>query len=361
MRHFQRTFLFPWALVFFLCTAPFNLKAQETISEVKVSGELQTTLAVDYLPSGTRGENEFSLPVIKLSSLWNLPSGNEVVLALRSSDKEMRDEEMASGEPASHAFLRLKNISQRGVLEVGLVENPVNLIQRRYWNFDKMGRAGYTFSDRHGYFADSDAGLLWNGLITDDGLAWSLRLVNGETSREGEKGYYKDLQLSAYSVADRSWGWAVHYLRGAYDGYAQSFAIKERVSAEVYYKREGSFTAGLQWLEAQDPADIINGQFAERVDVTDYLGSSLRARALSLFLSVLASHKWSYFLKYDDLAPAANQKSFPRLKTGLIGMAYDYTPEIRFQGAWEHQWIATNYKVGGRDTSRLILSAAVSF
>ncbi|MFP5519100.1 MAG: hypothetical protein ACLGGX_04305 [Bdellovibrionia bacterium] len=342
-------------LLLFVLFSPLTLWA--------LSGEIHFTGEIKTLPTGQRSENSFQLASISLHDVKAFPSGAVLDWDLRLHHFELLSPEETKPAPQSHIFLDLaENPTAFSSFQVGLVPNPISMWSSQNWQADKMGTAGFSFTDRYGYFQNSDYGIAYYGSWSERETGrWGIRLVNGEGSKKQEASTQKDVLLWLQQDLNDGQTWAFSYTRGQYDFYSAHLGKKERWWFMWQKQWPENLQLSIEFFQAVDPANEVSDYFAEKVELTSVLGSSVVGQGLSVALTTLPQDQLQYFLRYDHLRPIWGKVLKLELKNYLVGLIQEISPGIQFLGSYEHQTYSQEYRLGARESGRLILSLAAAF
>lgn len=334
-----------------------SLKA---FASFELSGELHFLNQFETHPTGQRGINAFQLGALILEGRSSLENNNSVVMRYRTQQEELDGLSVKRAHPGSRLFVQFgtfESISE--VTEIGLIGNPVNEWSRQSWGQDQMGFVGYSFADRYGFFADSDWGLSFRKKIGNG--EWGLRFVNGNEQGEQEQGYHKDLQLSSLVQVSERLLMAASLIYGSYDDYSQTLAVKERAWILINYSLTDKTQLGLEAFLGKDPANVGTERWAEKADLTAYLGSRASSEGLSVQLQHRISEKWQGFFRFDEVSPARNLDAKQKLQLFSLGGRKSLQTQLSFLWAYEYLKLPQNYFQGARDQGRLVLGIAAVF
>ncbi|KHD87466.1 MAG: hypothetical protein OM95_14345 [Bdellovibrio sp. ArHS] len=342
----------------FLLFASLQAKA---LSDIEISGEVDVTASVWQLPTGERGNSAFNVPSLFLDLEAPLKDDNLLVLTLEGSEQEVNSEERFEMR-VREAYLDLvSEFSGMHALRVGLIPQTWQEAQYEQYGYRFLGTDAWAPTEKWKYLNYSDLGFSFMSQLPQDWGEWAFNLANGEGANEKEKGSHKEAALFARFTLWSPLSVSFNYVRGSYDKYSGSMALKERIQALLEYQKEESWLAGLELLLTKDPADALSDyKMAEGVDVTDFLGQSVDGRGASFYTVISTGPKAEVLLRYDYLDALASEDG-KDLQTVIVSLGYQVTEDIKAALAVDHTRYAENYAPGVRDRSKVELAAQVLF
>ncbi|WP_373999088.1 hypothetical protein [Bdellovibrio bacteriovorus] len=339
----------------------FASSQANALSDLEISGEVDISATVWNLPTGERGNSAFNIPSLFLNFEAPLKDDNLLVLTLEGSEQEINSDERFEVR-VREAYLDLVSVfSGMHALRAGLIPQTWQEAQYEQYGYRFLGTDAWAITEKWRYLNYSDLGVSFMSQLPADWGEWALSLANGEGANEKEEGSQKEAALFARFTLWSPLSLSFNCVRGSYDKYSGSAAVKERIQALLEYDKEDSFIAGLELLMTKDPADAISDlKIAEAVDVTDFLGESVEGRAASVYTVISTGPKAEVLLRYDYLDAMANEDG-KDLQTILASLGYQVSEDIKAAFAVDYTRYAENYAPGVRDRSKVELAAQVLF
>lgn len=342
-------------LILWGCGAPLCL----AVTNINFSGELDLLLALKHLPTRDQGVTSISVPRLNLDIEVPLREENEVFLTLESA--EFRDNKSKRFDTQlKNAYLSLTSmLPPQSTLRYGLIPDFYIELQREEWAYDFWGGKSDLPLIKYKYTHWSDLGFMYRGELPQDWGQWALSITNGEGYVQDEQGPGKQFQLLVGLTKMAPFYVTLAYTYGTYEDYASSFNKKIRSVLRLSYEFEKAFLS-LEYFQTKDPAEAFANEMAAKVDVTDYLGTSLEGQGASLLGSYEISDQSELFLRWDVLSPV-KQEARKNLKACSLGVSYDSSEDLRWALAFEYTDYSDEYSVTLRDESQLVLATRVSF
>lgn len=339
----------------------FSLSSAASLADLSLEGELDIGTQIHFLPSREQGNTAFTLPRLQLDGDLPLRDGNSVGLQLEGAEKR---------DPGSHrydvqvkeAYLDLTSpFGNLRSMRYGLIPNSWQEIQRDHWDFDELGDFAKPFTEKNGYISHSDLGLMYLAELPDERGEWTLSVSNGEGMESDEVGPRKEGQLIFHWQAWRPVLLTFGYVYGAYDQYESGVNKKERLLFQAIYESEEGFMAGLEFMDAHDPADAFTAlKMAQGVDLADDTGRNVHGQGGDLYLKWRSGPQAETLLRYERLQVVAGDPN-KLTQTAWGGISYQFTADIAAVGAYSYSWYPEKYGLGTRDESALRLATKVTF
>ncbi len=343
-----------------LCLLFFMSAQARAITSVDVNGELDVTASVWNLPTGERGNSAFEIPSLFLDFNVPLKDDNLLVVQLEGSEEKTASTERFSTK-VREAYLDVVSLFQgMKALRLGLIPQTWQEAQYETWSYRYLGSVGWAITEKWKYLTPSDLGVSFMSQFPGERGEWAVTLANGEGAQEKEQGPHKEAAFFARWTAWEPWTLSFNYVRGNYDKYGEDVGLKERIQASAVYRAE-TWTAGLEYLAAKDPADALRDlHMAEGVDVTALSGESVKGQGASVFAMIRTGPKAEVVVRYDYLN-AVTEESGKDLQTALVALGYQVTEDIRAAVMVDYTRYGSEFAPGSRDRSKLAFATQVLF
>jgi len=331
------------------------------LSELEVSGELDALGEIYLAPSSKSGQSAFSVPSFFLNFIAPLKDGNSLVATLEGTNRRDPTDHRFQVE-TRYVYLDLVSPFQDSLhaLRLGLIPQPWHEAQYADWEYRFLGPTEWVMTEKFKYLSASDLGASFRSELPHDAGDWALTVLNGEGTAADELSPHKEA-----SVLLRWTLWdpvivTLNYIRGSYNQYASDIALKERIQAQVTYHHEDQWLAGVEFLDAHDPADVINDLgMADEVDVTALLGQSVHGQGASVFTQISTGPKAQIMFRYDYLNPVLGQKM--DINTWMAALSYQLTGDIRLALAGDYSKYGSQFGYDRQEQSKVEIATQVVF
>lgn len=348
---------------FLLSLSIFVVSSQAfALADIEISGEADINASIYSLPSSDRGESVFSVPSLLLDFSIPLKEGNLLFVSFEGAEK--RDEQSKPFTVQTReAYLDLVSIFE-GMhgLRLGLIPHAWQEAQYQDWDYRFLGKTGWVITEKWKYLYYSDLGGSFMSELPQDMGEWAFSIVNGQGRDSEEPQPHKDMSLFLRLTKWSPWAVTLGYSRGSYEKYDDTVNLRERIQAAALYRGEDDhWRAGIELLDAHDPADAITDlKMAEGVDVTGLTGQAVHGQGGSLFGIVSTGPKAEVMLRWDYLNAAVGETG-KDLNTVMASLAYQVTSDVRAALGADYTKYGENYGKGVRDNSKIEIAAQVLF
>lgn len=338
---------------------------------VEVSGELSASLRLYNLPSGQRGHSDFQLQTLWFNLDMPLQGLSHFHLQIEGTDERDSLVEInnfkqyqASGEfkfSVKEAYVDLFNSgSSVKALRLGLLPQVWQETQYQYKNMRYLGKIGWEFSEKFNYLAHSDLGLSYMSEIPSAQIDWAVSIYNGEGLEKTPTKAMKDFGIFFKFFKDSDFNIDLNLIYGHYDTYEMSTGAKERVLMALNHRIDERLFWRMALLYAQDPMEAFaDFNIANKPNLDDYVAQKVAGAGATLEAIYGVREKWDVLVRYDYLMPAIKAKK--ALQSGIIGLSYEYSRDIRLAVAIDYTGYSSDYGKGIRDESKLTLASTVQF
>jgi hypothetical protein len=347
--------------LFSLCLLLLVHSSAWALPDLNLEGELDVSTQLNFLPTSQQGNTAFSLQGLRLWSDVPLQDANAVEMLFEGAEKRDADSHRFDVQ-MKEAYLDLTSpFTGLRSMRYGLIPNSWQENQHERWDYDFLGDFGKAFTEKNGYISHSDLGVMYLSELADDKGEWSFAVTNGEGMESDEAGPRKDAQAFFEWRGWPSWALSLGYIYGAYDQYEASLGKKERILLQLTYEKADVFIAGLEWMDAHDPADTFSAlKMAQGVDLTHYLGRNIHGQGGDLFLRWHSGPKAETILRYEQLQVVVGDKD-KAMKTAWAGLSYHFTDDILAMAVASYSWFPEGYGLGSRNQSALQLATKITF
>ncbi len=332
------------------------------LSDLSLEGEMDIGTEFNLLPTSTQGNTAFRLQSLKLELGVPLKDTNSIQLQIEGAEKRAVGGSNRFDLQMKEAYLEVVSPFQ-GLrsLKYGLIPNSWQENQRQNWDYRYVGVLGQSLTEKNGYVNYSDlGGIFFSGFAEDKGM-WSIAITNGEGLANDEAGPRKDAELFAHRAGWSSMSVSLGYIYGAYDQYDGALGKKERILFQFIYQHEDGFLAGIEAMDAHDPADTFALlKMAQGVDLVQYSGTNVHGMGAAAFIRWNSGPKAQTLLRYEDLQVVVGNPE-KRMKTIWGGASYQFTEDIGSMLAYNYSWFPEQYGLGSRDQSAIKFATQVNF
>ncbi|MGZ3770801.1 MAG: hypothetical protein ACXVCP_17345 [Bdellovibrio sp.] len=330
------------------------------LTDIETTGEVDMAASVWNLPTGERGVSAFGVPSLFLNFGVPLKENNFLDITLEGSEQKLEGTDRFMVQ-VRHAYLDVVSPFENGqVLRLGLIPHPWQEAVYEFWPYRFLGRDAWTITEKWKYLNYSDMGLSYISELPQDFGEWSITLTNGEGINRKETGPHKDAFLFARFSFLNPWSLSLGYARGNYEAYGEHLGLKERIHALLVYEQKKSWTVGLEYLEAKDPADAIDANMVEGVQVTSLLGQAVKGQGGSFFTIISTGPKAELMLRYDYMNAVTDVKG-KDLHTIIASLGYQVSDDIKAALSADYTKYGDDYALGFRDRSKIELATQVLF
>ncbi len=331
------------------------------LSDLEITGELDVSASVNYLPTGERGDSAFNIPSLFLNLNVPLQRDNVLVLNIEGSEQKSTSADRFDLGMRSAYLDLVSPFKGMHALRVGLVPQVWQEAQYEDMNYRFLGKTAWAITEKWKYLSHSDLGLSYMSEMPQSLGEWALSFTNGEGAESGEIGSHKEVSVFARFFRASPLTVSVNYVRGNYEVYGDEVGVKERGQLLVSYAKEDFYSVGLELLYARDPADAITAfEMADGVDVTEWSGASVDGYAASLFTLVQVGAKSEILFRIDHLTAKAGAPG-KEMQMGLLAYGFRLEEDIKLAAAVDYSLYGENYGLGIRDSSKIELAAQVLF
>ncbi|MNK06200.1 hypothetical protein D3C87_240920 [compost metagenome] len=331
------------------------------LTDIELSGEVDLAAQVHTLPTGVQGDSAFLVPAFLLNLNAPLNQGNLMVATFEGAEKRQDDNTQQFDVYTRMVYLDVVSIfnGMHG-LRFGLIPQTWQEAQYEDWSYRFLGKSGKVLTEKYNYLSYSDLGVSFMSELPKSWGEWAFTLVNGEGMSE-ETGPHKEAGIFVRMAGMSPWTLSLNYVRGSYENMNSNFNTKERIQAQVLYHPSKNWFAGVELLDAHDPAEAVRDlKMADEVDVTDVLGQSVHGRGGSIFAEVGTGPLAKVMVRYDYLDAIVGQ-SGKQLSSALAALSYQVTDDIRSALAYDYTWYGDDFAPGIRDSSKIEFATQVMF
>ena len=338
----------------FLCSWGF---AQEYQFQNQL--ELAAFLKIGSLPTSQKGQLSFEDPFVRATFEVENNDNQSLIFILKGSDS--RDAISKKFQVESEKLAASIKLLEEQELEIqmGLIGNPWNEASEEIWDFSFWTYRSRPLLERYKYLPTSDLGLNINWQFsTPVGLNFSV--TNGEASQQAESGPRKEVQI--IFNGDVFWGgWALGYVRGAYDDFDSTVNLQERTLLRATFDWS-PFVLSLEAFRSKD----VSGAFAiyriaENVDLSALTSvQSIQGEGGSVILLYEINEKWSAKLREDYVQPAKDLADVD-IHAHMIGVSRQISTQFSIAGLYSRTDLGERHSLMSRTMEDVELALHLEF
>ena len=347
--------LFPVVLSIFI------FSRAHALTDIEFSGEVDLVTQVMTLPTGSSGHSSFLVPAFILDMNVPLKESNLLFVSLEGAEKKDLNTSRFDVYTREVYLDLVSPFDGLRALRFGLVPQVWQEAQYEDWEFRFLGHVGKVFTEKYHYLSFSDTGLVYMDELPADWGEWTFSIFNGNGRVGEDTGPHKEFGLFAKLTRLAPWTFSFNYIRGHYEPFDEDVGLKERALALITYRENEEWWAGLEWMEARNPADALRDEhMADDVNVTPWLGENIRSQGGSVFTQFKTGPLASVMLRYDYLNAVANE-SDKTLNSYLAVLTYQVTEDILSALSVDYTDYGQDYGLGVRNQSKIEVATRVLF